>query len=114
VTERRLTPSTSRARASYQAAADQLLHDFRGLDSDAPVRLAKRTSNLFRMRDASASPGLNVSAFSGVLDVDADSRTADVLGMTTYEDLVDATLPHGLIPMVVPELKTITLGGAVT
>ena len=34
--------------------------------------------------------------------------------MTTYEDLADATLPHGLMPLVVPQLKTITLGGAVT
>ena len=34
--------------------------------------------------------------------------------MTTYEDLVDATLAHGLMPLVVPQLKTITLGGAVT
>jgi len=34
--------------------------------------------------------------------------------MCTYENLVDATLPHGLIPMVVPQLRTITLGGAVT
>ena len=34
--------------------------------------------------------------------------------MTTYEDLVAATLPYGLIPLVVPQLKTITLGGAVT
>ncbi len=34
--------------------------------------------------------------------------------MTTYEDLADATLRHGLMPLVVPELKTITLGGAVT
>jgi FAD/FMN-containing dehydrogenase len=33
--------------------------------------------------------------------------------MTTYERLVDATLPYGLMPLVVPELKTITLGGAV-
>ena len=41
-------------------------------------------------------------------------RTADVQGMCTYEDLVDATLPHGLIPLVVPQLRTITLGGAVT
>jgi FAD/FMN-containing dehydrogenase len=32
--------------------------------------------------------------------------------MTTYEDLVDATLPHGLMPLVVPQLKTITVGGA--
>ena len=34
--------------------------------------------------------------------------------MCTYEDLVDATLPHGLMPLVVPQLRTITLGGAVT
>jgi len=37
-----------------------------------------------------------------------------VLGMTTYEHLVEATLPYGLIPMCVPQLRTITLGGAVT
>src|SRR3712207_1480717 len=34
--------------------------------------------------------------------------------MCTYENLVAATLPHGLMPLVVPQLKTITLGGAVT
>jgi FAD/FMN-containing dehydrogenase len=34
--------------------------------------------------------------------------------MTTYEHLADATLAHGLMPLVVPQLKTITLGGAVT
>ena len=34
--------------------------------------------------------------------------------MCTYEHLVEATLPHGLIPLVVPQLRTITLGGAVT
>ena len=33
--------------------------------------------------------------------------------MVTYETLVDATLAHGLMPLVVPQLKTITLGGAV-
>src|SRR5699024_11588446 len=41
-------------------------------------------------------------------------RTAQVQGMCTYEDLVDATLPHKLAPFVIPQLKTITLGGAVT
>jgi FAD/FMN-containing dehydrogenase len=91
-----------------------LLREYEALSPDAPVRLAKATSNLFRVRAESSSPGLDVSAFSGVLHVDASARTADVLGMTTYEDLVDATLRHGLMPLVVPELKTITLGGAVT
>jgi FAD/FMN-containing dehydrogenase len=55
-----------------------------------------------------------VSAFASVIHVDAVERTAVVGGMTTYEDLCAATLPHKLMPLVVPQLKTITLGGAVT
>ncbi|GAB2845759.1 FAD-binding oxidoreductase [Actinocorallia aurea] len=78
----------------------------------APVRLAKPTSNLFRFRDSPAAPGLDVGGFDGVLRV--EGTTAVVQGMTTYEDLVAATLPHGMMPTVVPQLKTITLGGAVT
>ena len=77
------------------------------------MRLRKRTSNLFRPRQA-ATASIDAALFDGVLSVDAVARTADVMGMTTYEDLVDATLAHGLIPLVVPQLKTITLGGAVT
>ena len=34
--------------------------------------------------------------------------------MCTYEDFVAATLPLGLSPLVVPQLKTITVGGAAT
>ena len=33
--------------------------------------------------------------------------------MTTYDELVARTLAHGVMPAVVPQLKTITLGGAV-
>ncbi|WP_125566234.1 FAD-binding oxidoreductase [Nocardioides baekrokdamisoli] len=87
---------------------------YASIPTGAPVRLAKSTTNLFRTRDASASPGLDVSGLNGVIEVDAVARTADVQGMCTYGALVDATLPHGLIPYVVPQLRTITLGGAVT
>jgi FAD/FMN-containing dehydrogenase len=75
------------------------------------VRLAKRTSNLFRGRSASAT-GLDVSGLTGVIEVDGD--VADVQGMCTYEHLVEVTLAHGRIPLVVPQLRTITLGGAVS
>ncbi len=85
------------------------------LPAGEPVRLIKPTSNLFRFRDPSpAHRGLDVSAFDQVLHVDPVARTAVVGGMTTYEHLADATLRHGLMPLVVPQLKTITLGGAVT
>ncbi|HLS45002.1 MAG TPA: FAD-binding oxidoreductase [Ornithinicoccus sp.] len=81
------------------------------------VRLAKKTSNLFRPRDT-ATGRLDLSEFTGVLEVteatDDRPATAMVGGLTTYEQLVDELLPHGVMPLVVPQLKTITLGGAVT
>ncbi len=80
---------------------------------DGRIRLAKPTSNLFRTR-ADTGAGLDVSGLVDVIAVDARAGTADVQGMCTYETLVAATLPHGLMPLVVPQLKTITLGGAVT
>ncbi|WP_067963864.1 FAD-binding oxidoreductase [Nocardiopsis trehalosi] len=100
--------------AEHVEAVQRVRRDYAALPPDAPVRLAKPTSNLFRFRDASAAPRLDVSAFSSVLSVDPVERVAEVGGMTTYEDLVAATLPHGLMPLVVPQLRTITLGGAVT
>jgi len=127
--------------AAHEAAVARLRDAYAAVPPGVPVRLAKPTSNLFRFRD-SAQPGqpghqdqpghqghqgqprgergegvravLDVSAFARVIHVDPATRTAVVGGMTTYEDLCDATLPHGLMPLVVPQLKTITLGGAVT
>jgi FAD/FMN-containing dehydrogenase len=92
---------------------DALRAAYDALPAGAGVRLAKRTSNLFRYRAPRRGPALDVSGFEQVLAVDPDTRTADVQGMVTYERLVDATLPYGLMPLVVPQLKTITLGGAV-
>ncbi|MEU3452824.1 FAD-binding oxidoreductase [Micromonospora sp. NPDC006766] len=98
----------------HDQAVDTLRRSYAAVPAGEPVRLAKRTSNLFRPRSTPRSPGLDVSGLTGVLSVDPAARTADVQGMCTYEDLVDATLPHGLMPLVVPQLRTITLGGAVT
>lgn len=78
------------------------------------MRLAKHTSNLFRARARTDAPGLDVSGLGGVVAVDEEAGTAGVQGMCTYEHLVDVTLPRGFIPQVVPQLRTITLGGAVT
>ncbi|NHC12429.1 FAD-binding oxidoreductase [Motilibacter sp. E257] len=100
--------------AGYRRRRDRLLQDYAAIPPGAPVRLKKRTSNLFRTRRPVTTPGLDVTGFDGVLSVDPVARTAEVQGMTTYEHLLDVTLAHGLAPLVVPQLKTITLGGAVT
>ena len=115
-----LLPTASRrvasttGRAAHDAAVRRLRESYAALQPGSPVRLAKRTSNLFRPREATAGAGLDVLGLTGVIEVDPGGRTADVQGMCTYEDLVEVTLAHGLVPLVVPQLRTITLGGAVT
>ncbi|MGC5221450.1 FAD-binding oxidoreductase [Micromonospora sp. DT81.3] len=102
------------ARTAHAAGVERLLESYRAVPASSSVRLAKRSSNLFRARAAPDARGLDTSGLTEVVAVDAATRTADVAGMCTYEDLVAATLPFGLAPLVVPQLKTITLGGAVT
>ena len=87
---------------------------YRSIPPTSAVRLAKPTSNLFRARTKRDARGLDTSGLTGVLSVDPETGTAEVAGMCTYEDLLAATLPYGLSPLVVPQLKSITLGGAVS
>jgi FAD/FMN-containing dehydrogenase len=101
--------------AEHDRAKQALSAAYAALPQNAPVKLAKKTSNLFRFASGKTPDltRLDVNAFHHVLSVDPVARTADVQGMVTYEDLVEATLAHGMMPLVVPQLKTITLGGAV-
>jgi FAD/FMN-containing dehydrogenase len=78
------------------------------------LRLAKDTSNLFRDRREGPAQRLDVRDFNQVLAVDAAARTIEVEGMTPYAALVAECLRHGVMPAVVPQLKSITIGGAVT
>jgi FAD/FMN-containing dehydrogenase len=100
--------------AAHEEAVARLRASYAAIPAGQTVRLAKKTSNLFRPRTATQVPGLDVSGLGGVISIDDQAQTADVQGMCTYEDLVDATLPRGFIPYVVPQLRTITLGGAVS
>jgi FAD/FMN-containing dehydrogenase len=53
-----------------------------------------------------------VRAFDQVLEVDPARGWIDAEGMITYAVLTDAALARGVMPAVVPQLKSITLGGA--
>lgn len=101
-------------RDDHDRGVRRLVDSYRAIPAGAPIRLAKPTSNLFRTRTRTTVPGLDTTGLTGVLGVDPAARTADVGGMCSYETLVAATLPYGLSPLVVPQLKTITVGGAVT
>jgi len=83
-----------------------------GVGGSARVGLAKETSNLFRDRAERPAPRINLKHFNRVLKLDPAAGIVEAEGMTTFEALADATLAHGLMPQVVPQLKSITLGGA--
>jgi FAD/FMN-containing dehydrogenase len=99
---------------AHERAVEAVVRSYAALPPDQPVRLAKRSSNLFRPRAAATSPGLDVSGLDGVVWLDGARGVARVQGMATYERLVADLLPHGWVPLVVPQLRTITIGGAVT
>ena len=100
--------------AAYIERRDKLIRELREAGPTQSIGLNKSTSNLFRARAENAKRRIDVRDFNHVLKVDADALVAEVEGMTTYEDLVDATLKYDLLPTVVPQLKTITIGGAVS
>ena len=60
-----------------------------------------------------ADTKLDLRDLNEVLELDIAGRTCTAEPGLTFSALVRATLPHGLAPMLVPELETITIGGAV-
>ncbi len=104
--------STSPERAAHAARCERATAALRALPADRPIRLAKARSNLFRDRVEADRGRLDLGEFTHVVEVNAAAGWVDVEGGCPYEDLVGATLPLGVMPAVVPQLKTITAGGA--
>ena len=97
---------------TFAARRDRLAGQLAGAGGE--IGLRKRTSsNLFRYaQSAKAGRALDLSGFNHVLQVDRQARTLEAEGLATFEAIVDHTLPHGLVPLITPELKHITIGGA--
>ncbi len=98
--------------AGHRQRVHALQGQFTAAGGGAPLGLRKPTSNLFRDRSEGTKHRLDLSAFHHVLQVDAAAGWVDTEGLVSYEALVEATLAHGVMPAVVPQLKTITAAGA--
>ena len=67
--------------AAHEAGVERLLDSYRAIPPGRAVRLAKRTSNLFRARaDDATRRGWTSPGLTGVIAVDPRRRTADVAG----------------------------------
>lgn len=97
---------------SHAEKVQRLIAQIGASADTAPIGLAKDTSNLFRDRKKTPKQKLDVRQFNEVLAINAEERWVEVEGMTPYVKLVDAMLEKGVMPAVVPQLKSITIGGA--
>jgi FAD/FMN-containing dehydrogenase len=97
----------------YEQKKARIVAEFKeALARGATIGLGKKTSNLFRSREQ-AQQLVDVTDFNRVIRIDEQNLLAEVEGMTTFDDLTKETLKYGLLPAVVPELKSITVGGAI-
>ena len=86
----------SQGDAGYLSRRDRLAAELREAGAAGqPFGLRKDTSNLFRDPDRTARRRLDLRGFNHVIAIDADRGWVEAEGMTTYEDLVAATLAHG-------------------
>lgn len=106
----------------FASVADQSLQDHARAVEDVSARVKQFYSQKqkFRINHGSTnstrqtSKGahiLDMSALNRVLKVDPETKTAFVEPNVPMDRLVEATLPHGLVPPVVMEFPGITVGG---
>lgn len=103
--------------ALHAAKVERIATQLRVHDRARPVSLRKQApphqvpkSGDLRRLDAK----IDVSDLTSIINIDPVNRVCVAESGVMFVDLVEATLRHGLVPIVVPELKTITIGGAVS
>lgn len=101
---------------SHQAKTSRIAQQLKERNSTAPLTLKKRSVSheVPKPEDKKFSDEkLDVSDLNEIIQIDTEKHICIAEPGVTFARLVEATLRHGLAPVVVPELKTITIGGAV-
>jgi Delta24-sterol reductase len=75
--------------------------------------LAYAPTNTMRKKEKAYAHSLGLGGLKEVLSIDPAKQTAWVEPGVTMKKLVDRCLQQGLIPLIVPEFKGITVGGAI-
>ncbi|MCA9523940.1 MAG: FAD-binding oxidoreductase [Myxococcales bacterium] len=102
---------------SHQQIVERIAADVRELRSHGvPVHIYKGGEHHFVPLPGDArfrSRPIDISALDHVLSIDREQRLAVAEPGVSFARLIEQTLAQGLLPIVVPELEGITVGGAV-
>jgi FAD/FMN-containing dehydrogenase len=109
--------STEECTAMHAIKIARIASQLRAHDGSKPLSLRKaapphqvpKYGDLRRHDDK-----VDISDLTAIISIDPVRRLCTAESGAMFQDVVAATLRHGLVPIVVPELKTITIGGAVS
>lgn len=110
------TPEGARRDAIHAEKVARVSEQLRRRKSRAPLSRQKRvvSHQVPKVRDKKhTDETINLRDFDQIIEIDPDRRICIAEPGVPFCRIVDQTLPLGLVPIVVPELKTITIGGAV-
>jgi FAD/FMN-containing dehydrogenase len=110
------SPDGIRSQEEHARKVARVVDQLRRRKSTAPLSRHKRvvSHQVPKVHDKKHSDEkISVVDFDQVIDIDAERRICIAEPGVPFCKVVEKTLPFGLVPIVVPELKTITIGGAV-
>ena len=108
---------TKRANERHAIKLDRVASQLQTRTSTSPVSFLKRTVShqVPKAHDKKyTDEKIDVRDLDEILEIDAEAMTCTAEPGITFTELVRETLKYGLVPITVPELKTITIGGAVS
>ena len=107
----------SQCEAEHAAKVGRIAGELRSRTKKTPLSLRKSSVShvVPKAGDRKYSDEkIDISDLDAILHIDPARRICVAEPGVTFVDLVAATMRHGLVPIVVPELETITIGGAVS
>ena len=100
----------------YHKKVHGLLIEYRQLEKSGntvQLKSKKNVGTLFR-KIKKTKRGLNMDCLDGIIKLNKENYTIDVGARTTFHTITLETLKHNLMPKVLPELSSITVGGAIS
>ena len=101
---------------SHEEKLHRIIHQLKTRKSKKPLSMKKKAVSHVVPKPGDKKHNddkLDVSDLNEIILINEDEKVCIAEPGVTFTDLVKATLKFGLVPYTVPELKTITIGGAV-
>lgn len=101
---------------THEQKTGRIIRQLKERNKTTPVSLRKKavSHEVPKLNDRRhTDEKIDLSELNEILQIDTKKQICIAEPGVTFVDLVSATMKYGLVPVIVPELKTITIGGAV-